>query len=154
MRNRFETFSGSILEMSRYVQKIKDMEMKKFGLRANHTMCLYYLGRNEQGLTVTQLTEACKEDKAAISRCLAQLSEKGLVYCETPETKRVYRMPYRLTDDGKELAKRINERIEIVLRNGSCGLSDEQREMLYRSLEIITNNLSRYLHEQGDHECE
>ena len=41
MKDRFETFAGSIVELNRYLQKIKDIEMKKFGLRASHTMCLY-----------------------------------------------------------------------------------------------------------------
>ena len=40
MDHRFETFSLSILELNRYLQKIKELEMKQFGLKANHTMCL------------------------------------------------------------------------------------------------------------------
>ena len=85
MDHRFETFSLSILELNRYLQKIKELEMKQFGLKANHTMCLYYLGQHPEGLTATQLTELCKEDKAAVSRCLSQLSDRQLVVCEQPE---------------------------------------------------------------------
>ena len=76
MDHRFETFSLSILELNRYLQKIKELEMKQFGLKASHTMCLYYLGQHPEGLTATQLTELCKEDKAAVSRCLSQLSDR------------------------------------------------------------------------------
>ena len=68
MENRFETFSGSIVQLNRCLQKIKDLEMRRLGLRANHAMCLYYLGRHPEGLTATQLTDLCREDKAAISR--------------------------------------------------------------------------------------
>ena len=56
MDHRFETFSLSILELNRYLQKIKELEMKQFGLKASHTMCLYYLGQHPEGLTATQLT--------------------------------------------------------------------------------------------------
>ena len=77
MDHRFETFSLSILELNRYLQKIKELEMKQFGLKASHTMCLYYLGQHPEGLTATQLTELCKEDKAAVSRCLSQLSSSS-----------------------------------------------------------------------------
>lgn len=84
MDHRFETFSLSILELNRYLQKIKELEMKQFGLKASHTMCLYYLGQHPEGLTATQLTELCKEDKAAVSRCLSQLSDRQLVVCEQP----------------------------------------------------------------------
>lgn len=51
MDHRFETFSLSILELNRYLQKIKELEMKQFGLKASHTMCLYYLGQHPEGLT-------------------------------------------------------------------------------------------------------
>ena len=34
MDHRFETFSLSILELNRYLQKIKELEMKQFGLKA------------------------------------------------------------------------------------------------------------------------
>ena len=53
MDHRFETFSLSILELNRYLQKIKELEMKQFGLKASHTMCLYYLGQHPEGLTRT-----------------------------------------------------------------------------------------------------
>lgn len=148
MRNRFETFVSSVIELNRYIQKIKDIEMKKLGLKASHTMCLYYLGRHKDGLTATQLTELCKEDKAAISRCLTQLIEAGLVYCILPENKRSYRSLHYLTAEGKALVEKINSRIEVVFFNGSCGISDDQREALYDAMETIMNNLSRYLDQQ------
>ena len=56
MDHRFETFSLSILELNRYLQKIKELEMKQFGLKANHTMCLYYLGQHPEGLTAAHRT--------------------------------------------------------------------------------------------------
>lgn len=148
MRNRFEAFVNSIIELNRYIQKIKDIEMKKFGLKASHTMCLYYLGQHREGLTATQLTVLCKEDKVAISRCLNQLFEAGLVFCVLPENKRSYRSLHYLTEDGKALVEKINSRIELIFFSGSCGISEEQRGALYDSMEIIMNNLSRYLDQQ------
>ena len=38
MRNRFESFAGDIIELNRCLQKIKEQEMKRFGLKAGHTM--------------------------------------------------------------------------------------------------------------------
>lgn len=145
MKDRFETFAGSIVELNRYLQKIKDIEMKKFGLRASHTMCLYYLGRYDGGLTATQLTELCKEDKAAISRCLGQLIEKKLVSCQIPENKRSYRTVNYLTEEGKRVVDKINNRVEVALSNGGNGLSDEQRRTFYDSMEIIIDNLAKYI---------
>ncbi len=57
MDHRFETFSLSILELNRYLQKIKELEMKQFGLKASHTMCLYYLGQHpESSASSRQIT--------------------------------------------------------------------------------------------------
>lgn len=144
MNNRFEAFCGSIIELNRYLQKIKDSEMKKFGLRANHAMCLYYLGQSENGLNATQLTELCKEDKAAISRCLAKLTQRGLICGEMPTDKRSYRTVHCLTTSGKQLCEQINNKIEQAMFFGGNGLSDEQREAFYVALKIILNNLSEY----------
>ena len=143
--NRFETFTGSILELNRYLQKLKDIEMKPFGLRANHVMCLYYLGKNPQGLTVTQMAETCKEDKAAVSRCLSQLVGRGLVRGDFPENKRSYRTRLTLTDAGQELVQKIYQKVDAAMVGGSSGLTDAQRDNLYAAMELIIKNLSRYI---------
>ncbi len=148
--NRFETFTGSILELNRYLQKLKDIEMKPFGLRANHVMCLYHLGKNPQGLTVTQMAEACKEDKAAVSRCMAQLVERGLVQGNFPENKRSYRTRLTLTASGQELVAKIYQKVDAAMIGGSSGLTEAQRENLYAAMEIIINNLSRYIAAQEE----
>ncbi len=152
MNNRFESFVNSIMTLNRCLQKLKDVEMKQFGLKANHTMCLYYLGQHSEGLTSTQLTELCREDKAAISRSLNQLTAKNLVYSDQSQNKRSYRTLHYLTDSGKVLAKKMDERIEEVLLNGSNGLSDEQRVVFLEAMALILANLTQYLnnYEEND----
>lgn len=145
MRNRFESFAGSVLELNRCLQKIKDMEMKQFGLKGTHTMCLYYLGQHEEGLTATRLTALCREDKAAISRCLNQLIQKNLVCCSLSENKRSYRTLHYLTEQGRELVCKMNERIEHALTNGGRGLSEQDRNTFYETMEHILDNLLKYL---------
>ena len=88
MEKRFERFAAAVLEMNRYLQRIKEQEMRRFGLRSAHTMCIFYLGQHPEGLTVTQLTEICREDKAAVSRNLSELSRMGLVSCSAPPDRR------------------------------------------------------------------
>lgn len=143
--DRFETFAVSILELNRYLQKIKDMEMRTYGLRGNHVMCLYYLGKNNNGLTATELTEVCREDKAAISRSLAQLIELGYIYRNQDEQKRSYRSKLFLTEKGKELVTAIDQKIDSILTQGSHGLTPEQRNIFYSTMNIIIQNLSEYV---------
>lgn len=145
---RFEAFTGSILELNRNLQKIKDMEMKPFDLRANHVMCLYYLGRNPEGMTATELTEACREDKAAISRSVAVLVERNLIRGDFQENKRSYRTKLYLTEEGRELVQTIDRRIDAAMTRGGSGLSEEQRKNFYDAMEIIVRNLAQYVAEK------
>lgn len=147
MQDRFERFVISITELHRYLQKLKELEMGQLDLKAGYTMCLYYLGKHPEGLTATQLTELCKEDKAAISRTLSQLGAKGLVSCELPGNKRSYRTLYYLTEDGSAIVKKISSRIYAALAHGGDGMTEEQRINLYDSLERISHNLEQYLAE-------
>ena len=152
MQDRFERFVVSITELHRYLQKLKELEMGQMDLKAGYTMCLYYLGKHPELHKVdeyvdTQLTELCKEDKAAISRTLSQLSSKGLVSCELPEHKRSYRTLYYLTEEGNTVVKKISSRIYSALAHGGDGMTEEQRLNLYDSLERISHNLEQYLTE-------
>ena len=144
MFDRFETFATTIATINRYVQKIKSMEMKTLGLKGTHVMCLYSLGKHPEGLTATQLCRLCGEDKAAVSRTLAELSERGLV--EKPEG---YRAPVTLTEAGKAAAVRVDSLAQRAVGRGGDGLSDAERENFYRAMGVIGANLMRMCGEDG-----
>lgn len=144
MEKRFERFAAAVLEMNRYLQRIKEQEMRRFGLRSAHTMCIFYLGQHPEGLTVTQLTEICREDKAAVSRNLSELSWMGLVSCSAPPDRRVYRDPYRLTERGTEIAAQVEARVSDALSACGRGLTEAQRDNFYTAAQIIISNLEDY----------
>ena len=50
MEKIFENFTTNVLRMNKYVNKIKTYEMKEYGLKAIHVMCIYYLSENPNGL--------------------------------------------------------------------------------------------------------
>lgn len=147
MENRFETFVSSISELNRCIQKIKDNEMKKFGLKASHTLCLYFLGENNEGLTSSELTKKCNEDKAAISRSLNELENVGLVASEKSDGKRNYRNLHHLTNKGKDVVQKINKKIDTILSKCSEGLSINDRNTFYSYMSDILNNLKNYQEE-------
>lgn len=148
MRDRFESFAVSVLELGRQIQKIKELEMSRMGLKGSHTMCLYYLSQHPEGVTATQLVERCREDKAAVSRCLSQLMELGLVVRETGEKRRAYRCRHYLTPAGQATAEKMHQRIRAALTNGGSGLEDQEREIFYQAMERIQNNLAAYLKQE------
>ena len=81
MQSRFEKFTSYVTAAYKYIVKIKTHEMKSFGLRGSHVMCMFYIGKSKSGITTGELISLCAEDKAAISKSLSELKNKGLVLC-------------------------------------------------------------------------
>lgn len=144
MEQRFETFTKSITAIYRLIQKIKNTETTEFGLKGMHVMCLYFLGKHEEGLTSTELCRICDEDKAAISRTVLTLKEKGLVGNAEKGQGKKYRNAIYLTESGRAVSERIAEKVENALNAGSAGLSEEERVKFYDSLLLIAKNLEEY----------
>lgn len=145
MTDRFETFATTIAQIHRCVQKIKSAEMNAVGLRSTHVMCLYALGKETGGMTSAQLCRACKEDKAAVSRSVNELAERGYVQVEGQARSRVYRAKIRLTERGTEAVRYINRRVNHVLDLVGRGMDDAERASFYRALALIAGNLLDYV---------
>ncbi|MEE1048607.1 MAG: MarR family winged helix-turn-helix transcriptional regulator [Clostridia bacterium] len=139
MRERFETFTVLINRISRNIRKIKNQEMAEYNLRSTHVSCLYYI-YTLNGATATDLCERCEEDKATISRALDYLDTNGYISREVESTKR-YKSPLLLTDKGKEVGKKIADKISGVLDTISVDFTEEERIAFYRSLAIISDSL-------------
>ena len=140
MENIFENFTITILKLNKLVQKIKNFEMQEYGLKTIHVMCIYYLNIHPEGLTASELTRLTLEDKAAISRALKVLQEKG--YASYDQYK--YNAEIRLTDGGKEFASIICQKADRAVSAGSYDFTEEQRTSFYRQLKAIAENLEKY----------
>ena len=139
--DRFEVFTTYVTKAYKSIQKIKLSETESLGLKANHVMYMYHLGKNEEGLTPTELCKLCIEDKAAVSRIITDLTKKGFVKPAQVDSQRKYRTKFILTKEGIDMYKRINDAISIAVSKASNGLSDEDRETFYRVFSYVTNNL-------------
>ena len=141
MQERFNTFTVLIAKINRAIRKIKTEEMAEFKLKSTHVSCLYYLYINET-LTSKELCDICVEDKASISRSIEYLENNGYLKPSDKEHKR-YKRPLELTEKGREIGSRLCERIESILAQSSDGVTNEARESMYRSLEVISENLQK-----------
>lgn len=140
----FEILTGSLLEMNRYLQKIKDHAAEQLGLRGSHISAIYYLAQNPEGLTVTELSNISREDKAAVSRSLSQLAAGGLVRGGSSENRRAYRTRLTLTREGQEAAEKVLERLHADLRCIESGLTQDQISDFYGVLERMLGSLDRH----------
>ena len=139
MIQRFEEFTTNISLAYKYVIKIKGHEMTDYGLKASNVTCLFFLGKHKEGLTATELCYLCMEDKAAVSKSLAVLKEKGYVAQESDDKK--YKLKYFITQSGKKVFDEISCVIEKIVERVGDGLSDEERRVFYKSLGVMVKNL-------------
>ncbi len=139
MQERFEKFTVLMVRINRSIRRLKTDEMKKWGLKSHHVSCLYYLYKSN-GLNATELGELCIEDKASLSRAIDTLEEEGYLVCNSGTIKR-YRSPLVLTEKGRAVGKSMSDRIDAVLMATSCGVSEEDRKIMYSSLEKISASL-------------
>ncbi len=140
MEDLYVNFTVSISKLNKLVQRIKSYEIGKYDLQPIHVSCGYYLSKNPQGLTAKELCEMALEDKAAISRALKTMQEKGMVRYVPKGRNEVV----QLTKEGEELGKIINERINLAVKAGCAHITDEERKFFYNSLLEISDNLIEY----------
>ena len=138
MVERFEKFSLSIAEISRCWHKLAAEEMKVYGLKGAHALYLTTLYRYPQGVTVPELCELCLKDKSDASRMLAILEKKELVRKEGG-----YGGTVQLTAAGLQAARQVRSRVCRAVEEAGKDLSAEEREIFYKALGSITENLQR-----------
>ncbi len=143
MTSRFEQFTMVISGINRYIQKLERNEMIKRGYKGAFAQYLAVLKRFEDGLTSTELCEVCDKDKAAVSRIIAEMEEKGLVSREHKNI-RTYRSKIVLTEKGRNTADYVAERAKAAISAVSDGVMDEnQREIFYSTLDVLYKNLQK-----------
>ena len=143
MTSRFEQFTMVISGINRYIQKLERNEMIKRGYKGAFAQYLAVLKRFEDGLTSTELCEVCDKDKAAVSRIIAEMEEKGLVSREHKNI-RTYRSKIVLTEKGRNTADYVAERAKAAISAVSDGVMDgNQREVFYSTLEVLYKNLQK-----------
>ncbi|MBQ2817051.1 MAG: hypothetical protein IJF16_03880 [Clostridia bacterium] len=139
MVDRFERFSFAISEIYRHWHRIASEEMEKYGLKGPHVVYFITMLRFPQGLTSAQLSELCSRDKADVSRAMALFEEKGFVKRSDSENR--YRAVLTLTKEGREAAQKLSQRASLAVEKGGGGISKEDREIFYATLETIAVNL-------------
>ena len=118
MDDRFENFTVTVLKLGKLVQKIKLFEMESYGLKAIHVMCIYFAGLAP--VTAVELCRLTSEDKAAISRALSLLKQKG--YITYPAG--AYNAEISLTEEGRKLCEFINVRATAAADFAGKGYGD------------------------------
>lgn len=115
--------------------------MRQFGLSGNHVMCLFYLAQHQEGLTAAQLCQFMSVNKAAVSRTMAELEEKDYIFYMNQDESKKYRAVARLTVTGFAVTEQLDEIIYEVVNEIGKDLEEEERRVMYQSLETVSKNL-------------
>jgi len=141
VQDRFEAFTLLIAGINRSIRRIKTEEMAEFDLKSPHVSCLYYLYK-EEALTLKALGDICDEDKASLSRSIDYLEKRGYVVTSNKKGMR-YKAEISLSDAGREVAKRVVEKIDGFLKNVGASLGEDGREALYSGLRTVNRDLEK-----------
>lgn len=142
MLSRFQQFSYVISEINRHIQKIERDEMIKYGCKGAFAQYLVALLSHPEGLTAARLCELCDKDKAAVSRIVTEMQEKGLVTRDI-ENARAYNALIRLTDEGRKAAEHVCLKARAAVKAVGSVMNDEERRVLYSLLDVIAAELQK-----------
>lgn len=140
MISKYEHFSLSVSCIYHDIQKIERTEMEKFGLKGPHAQTLLAMRRYPEGITSVALCEVCEKDKAAISRSVSELEEKGMIL-RNQVNGSGYRARLTLTEKGIAAADAVSKRARQAVERAGMGLDDEKRAVFYQVLALIAGNL-------------
>ena len=144
---RYELFSAYISNIYRSIQRLEREEMIKYGLTGAYAQYLVAMKRHPDGITISELSEACDKDKAAVSRVIANMEKKELVKRQA-QNNTLYRAPLFLTEQGQQAADYITKRAKIAVQKAGEGLSELERQKFYYALGLISSNLET-IYEEG-----
>lgn len=139
MLDRFDKFTSAIFSIYRSIQKIQRQEMAKYGLKGAAVQYLLAMARHPEGITAATLCEICDRDKAGVSRILSQMERQGLITRSGGDTS--YRALLTLTDTGLQAARFVDQKASTAVSLAGRDLTEEQRQILYRTLETLDARL-------------
>ena len=139
--DRFESFILLIDAIHKSINKIKTDIAPGCAIKSVHTMWLYELLRNPEGLTATEIAAKTMIDRSLVSREISALMHEGFVMCDCPKGKRNYNSHIALTDKGSVLAEQIAESALKIQNQASRNVTPEELNVFYSVLERLYNNI-------------
>lgn len=144
--SRYVIFTRTITGLMHCIQRIRTIAVEEFGLKGASMNCLFHLSRAGEGMTLSELSDLCEEDKAAISRSVREMVESDYARLETQNGSR-YRAKIYLTEAGIHASKVLDQAVKAAVEEGGRFMTPEMRESFYRCLTGIYKNLEEYIQE-------
>ena len=140
--------SAHLLALDRVTKNTKrviDSILEHHGLRSTHASCFFRICEAENGLTSTELAEACGVDKAFISRITAELTNGGYIMKDPSLKDIVYKRKFILTDKGTKTYAALTKELSDIFDKASTAVSQEKLAVFDEILKLLDNNIINYL---------
>jgi DNA-binding MarR family transcriptional regulator len=147
--NAFETFSLTIEQIGKNMQKYKHEKALELGLRGIHVMCLYQLDKSKDGMTAAKLAEACGVNRAFISRIVAELLAEGHIAYADSALGRRYRSRLYLTERGRKTVQEMNLRIEEAVEKVGGDIRVRDLTIFYAILRRLDRRIAALVSEES-----
>ena len=147
---RFRRFVLLVEGIHKSVQKIKYNNAPDFGVKGVHTLWVYELLCHPEGMTASELANESMIDRSLISREIERLQELGYIETDGNNGKRNYNTKIRLTEKGREVAASIGDIAMDVQARANAGITEQDLEGFYATLEKLHKNLSVIAEENKD----
>ena len=134
---RFEKFTLLIDGIHKCIHKIKVDRVPELGIKSVHVFWLYQLKDHPEGLTAAKIAAASMIDRSLVSREIEALKSDGYVALKGSGRR------YVLTERGRELAERITDMVIEVQNEVDSGISDEELQSFYSTLNKLHGNFQR-----------
>ena len=107
---------------------------------AEFSMLLILFDR--EGCSQDDMTAYLHVDKAAITRVIKKLEERGYIYRQQDTTDRRLKRLY-LTDEGRKIEKRIKDIVRRILDYLSEGYSQKETDLIIKCLHDMAQRLGK-----------
>ncbi|MCQ2565097.1 MAG: MarR family winged helix-turn-helix transcriptional regulator [Clostridia bacterium] len=130
--------SETYITIQQAVKKFENVEREVSnltGLNVSEVEVVFYL-QSAGSLSHTNICKLCNAAKAAVSRVLAKMEAKELIesYYEGSNKKTLFS---KLTSKGNEIALKIKESFNYIVKDGLVGLTKEETNTFLRLLAKI-----------------
>lgn len=134
---RRESLGWHIAVLAKKMAAQLDAELKKYGLKITYWPTLFLLWEHE-GLSQTELAQACMTEHYTTTRILDKLEALGLIERRTdPNSRRTFRI--YLTQKGRALEKPLTDMAQRVNDYYLSRLPEKKQDAFLRMLQDIND---------------
>jgi DNA-binding MarR family transcriptional regulator len=137
-KERFGQFIKLIDSIRKSINKLKFENATYLGMKSVNVLWVYELLQHPEGLSASALAANSMVNRSLVCREIEQLRTDGFITCDSANT---YNVKYYLTERGVEMAHNVCERAMDLQQRAGDGVSEEELESFYNTLEKLNRNL-------------